>query len=188
MQYAKLYGEQFPVVWSNPNATRSSSLIEPIHSAIANQVESMGYRTKSLRNHEYEYNGPYGKKKCDIAIFDQMGNLKGVILTKWIRSNYGKNANNYFENMRGESQLFIDGGIPVYQTIFIPTFEHPTPTSYDNYATYIKSYMPKGMKVGVWYMDVDESTGEAKYSSQKVINEVEHTLTDGIQAFVEGLN
>ena len=186
MRYAKLYGAQFPVVKKNPNATRSPSLIVPIHSAIADQIEEMGYKTKSLRNHEYEYVGPYGSKMCDIAIFDNKSQLKGVILTKWIRSNYGKNANNYFEGMRGESQLFVDGGVPIYQTIFIPTFENPTQKSYDNYSTYIKSYVPKGMKVGVWYMDVDDA-GRAAYSSKKIIEGVEPTLTDGIKNFVEGL-
>lgn len=187
MQYAKLYGEQFPIVWNNPNATRSSALITPIHSAIADQCEQIGFRTKSLRNHEYEFVGYYGSKKCDIALFDEQGHLKGVILTKWIRSNYNKNANNFFENMRGESQLFIDSRVPVYQTIFIPTFERPTPKSTENYQIYINKFCPVNLKIGVWYMDVEEETGKTTYSNQKTISGVEPTLTEGINNFLKGL-
>ena len=68
---------------------------------------------------------------------------------KAIRSEYNKNANNYYENMKGESSLFIDNNIPVYQIIFIPTqvhhknskgqkaFETPTQKSYDNYYNFV---------------------------------------------------
>ena len=52
---------------------------------------------------------------------DENNNLKAAIMFKSIKSEYNKNANNYYENMKGESSLFIDNNIPVYQIIFIPT-------------------------------------------------------------------
>lgn len=120
MNYLELFGEQLKKVAMNCNVTRSISLIKPIHTEIAIQVESYGLQTRSLQNKEYTFIGPYGTKKLDIAIFKD-NKLIGAIMFKGIKSEYNKNANNYFENMRGENQLFVDGNLPVYQIILIPT-------------------------------------------------------------------
>ena len=117
---------------------------------------------------------------------------------KGIRSEYNKNANNYFEQSRGENCLFIESGIPVYQIIFIPTqvrhkdskgnkvFEVPTKESYSNYCNYLKKYVPNYVKYGVYYFDVDYENNTAKYSN-KIVPNVEETVTEGINNFLEGL-
>lgn len=194
MFFLKLFGEQLKKVAIDPNATRSSSLIEPIHSAIADQVELYGFTTKSLRNKEYNFVGPYGEKKVDIAIFKNK-KLVGVIMFKGIRSEYNKNANNYFENMRGESQLFIDGNIPVYELILIPTkvkhkksngelvFETPAENHRINYNNYINSsYKPTKVKVGIYYVEVNYNTYDVQYSNIKIPN-IENTIEEGIKNF-----
>lgn len=98
---------------------------------------------------------------------------------KGIRSEYNKNANNYYENMKGESSLFIENNIPVYQVIFIPTqikhgdgFEVPTQQSYLNYYNFINyhsSYWNK-LKLGVFYFDITykDSRYMASYSNKTI--------------------
>lgn len=193
MKYLQHFGKQLETVAKNPNATRSSYLMEPMHTEIATQVESYGFQTRSLKNKEYEFIGPYGKKKLDIAIFKN-GKLVGAIMFKGIRSEYNKNANNYFEGMRGESQLLIDGNVPVYQIILIPTkvkhkdsFENPNEQYLENYNNYINSqYKPKKLKVGVYYVDVDYNTYKVSYANKQIPN-VEHTMEEGIENFVKSL-
>lgn len=199
MEYLKLFADQFKKVKEDPNATRSSALLLPMHSAIANQVETHGFKTKSLRNKEYNFVGPYGEKKLDIAIFDK-NKLVGAIMFKGIRSEYNKNRNNYFENMRGESQLLIDGNIPVYQIILIPTkckhktsagrivFETPDEKSTKNYNSYILSgYKPEKLKLGVFYIDLDYKNFTASYSTRRVEAIKETTMTEGINNFCMSL-
>ncbi len=197
MKYLKHFGDQFKKVAMDPNATRSSALLEPMHTEIAKQVESYGFQTRSLKNKEYEFIGPYGSKKLDIGIFKN-GKLVGAIMFKGIRSEYNKNANNYFEGMRGESQLLIDGGIPVYQIMLIPTkvkhknnsnivFEIPAEKYSINYSNYINSkYKPNKLKVGVYYVDVNYNTYEVNYSNKKILG-VEDTIEEGIKNFIDSL-
>ena len=99
--YAQLFANQFDFIDNNPDnlksPTRSSKVITPIHSAIAQQIqENSEYTTISLADgEEYTFEGIYGSKKIDIAVFDKNGKLKGAILFKGIRSEYNKNANNF---------------------------------------------------------------------------------------------
>lgn len=196
MLYLKNFSKQIEDVTNHPTATRSSKLLMPMHSAIADQVESHGFTTRSLRNKEYKFEGPYGTKDLDVAIFKD-NKLVGAIMFKGIRSEYNKNSNNYFENMRGESQLLLDGGIPVYQIILIPTkvkhkdskgiitFESPSDASYNNYVHYINDgYKPEKLKLGVYYIDVDYDKFTANYST-KVVPGVETTMTEGIDNFMK---
>lgn len=199
MEYLQLFANQFKKIQEDSNATRSSTLLLPIHSAIANQVETHGFKTKSLKNKEYNFSGPYGEKKLDIAIFDK-NKLVGAIMFKGIRSEYNKNRNNYFENMRGESQLLIDGNIPVYQIILIPTkckhknsagkivFETPDKKSTENYNSYILSgYKPEKLKLGVFYIDLNYENFTASYSTRRVEAIKETTMTEGINNFCMSL-
>lgn len=198
MNYLQLFGEQLQKVAINPNITRSSSLIKPMHTEIATQVEFYGFQTRSLQNKEYTFIGPYGTKDLDIAIFKD-GKLIGAIMFKGIKSEYNKNANNYFENMRGENQLFVDGNLPVYQIILIPTkikhknsnkeivFETPSKNHIINYDNYINScYKPSKVKIGVYFLDIDYSTYETKYSDIKIHN-IEDTIEEGIENFIKSL-
>lgn len=200
MQYLQIFADQFKKIKEHPTMTRSPSLLEPMHSMIADQVESHGYKTRSLRNREFTFEGPYGTKDLDVAIFDNNNKLIGAIMFKGIRSEYKKNSNNYFEQMRGESQLLLDGGIPVYQIILIPTkvkhkksdgsyvWETPSEKSTENYSIYINNnYKPDGLKVGVFYIDVDYENFKANYADRKIVN-MENTMTEGIENFIRSLN
>lgn len=195
MEYPKLFAEQFKLLETNPNATRSSKLLVPIHSAIAAQVETYGYTTRSLKNHEHTLVGPYGSKKLDVAIFDH-NKLIAAIMFKGIRSEYNKNSNNYFENMRGESGLLLDSGINIYQLILIPTrckhklksgkivLETPKLESTENYNSYIiNGYKPEKLKLGVYYIDVDYVNFTASYSTRRVEAIHERTISEGIENF-----
>jgi hypothetical protein len=200
MIFPKLFANQLRETELNSSATRSNKILFPLHSAIANIVaEHTDYKVMSLPEKEYRFVSNIGTKDVDIAIVDENNNLKAAIMFKSIKSEYNKNANNYYENMKGESSLFIDNGIPVYQIIFIPTrirhkksngektFETPTENSYKHYCNFnnIHSSYWDNLKLGVFYFDVDyEDNYEISYSSQ-VVPGVEDTLTEGLINFMK---
>jgi hypothetical protein len=197
-----LYAKQFEEIHNNPNATRSSKLIAPMHEAIANFVKSnSNYKVIALPSSEYEFSSILGTKKVDVAVFDKEGKkLLGVIMFKGIRSEYNKNANNYYETMKGESSLFVEAGIPVFQVVFIPTkvkhktakgmgFEEPTEKSFKNYENFInhKSSYWNLLKLSVYYFDIDYNNFIANYSD-KIVKGVEPTLEEGLLRFIGGLD
>ena len=200
MDFAKLYAEQFYMIDTIPNITRSNKILIPMHKAIANFIEeNSNFKAVSLPDKEFEAVFPYGTKKIDIALLDDKNNLKGAILFKGIRSEYNKNANNYYESMKGESSLFIDNNIPVYQIIFIPTkvrhklsngkqgFEDPTTKSFNNYNTFINN-RPNywdSLKLGVFYFDINYDEYTAEYSKNKVIDNMENNLSEGLLNFIK---
>lgn len=203
MIFPELFANQIREVEANPNATRSNKILIPIHSAIAAIVaQHTDYEVISLPEGEYHFESEFGTKNIDIAIVDSATNqLKGAIMFKAIRSEYNKNANNYYENMKGESSLFIDNGIPVYQIIFIPTsvrhkksngdrvFETPTERSYQNYCNFTNRHTPywNGLKLGVFYFDVDYEYDYETFYSGKVVPGMEDTLTEGLINFMKGI-
>lgn len=199
MEFSQLFANQFKDIAEKkygPATTRSSKLLEPIHSKIADIVEAQGYSTRSLRNSEYEFVGAYGSKKVDIAIFDG-DKFIGAINFKGIRSEYNKNANNFYENMKGESDLFVNAGIPIMQVIFIPTkihhkkrngeivFETPTQKSRDNYKNFLthKSSYWDLLTFIPYYFEVDYDNFIIKYCEDNI----SPCLTDEIIKFVGGL-
>lgn len=167
MIFPELFAEQLRIVKNNPNATRSNKILIPLHSTIAKIIaEHTTYRVVSLPEKEFKFKSKIGSKDVDIAIIDEQNNLKAAIMFKSIKSEYNKNANNYYKNMKGESSLFIDNNIPVYQIIFIPTtikhknskgedtFETPNENSYNQYCNfelYHSSYW-NNLKLGVFIL------------------------------------
>lgn len=203
MIFPELFANQIRAVEANPNATRSSKILHPLHSAIAEIVsQHTNYKVMSLPEKEYHFECEFGSKNVDIAIVDESTNeLKGAIMFKSIKSEYNKNANNYYENMKGESSLFIDSKIPVYQIIFIPTevrhkksngertFEKPTENSYNNYCNFANnhtSYWNK-LKLGVFYFDVNYDYDYETFYSGKTVPGMEDTLTEGLINFMKGI-
>lgn len=203
MIFPELFANQIREVEINPNATRSNKILFPLHSAIAKIVaQHTSYKVISLPEKEYCFKSEFGSKKVDIAIVDSKTNqLKGAIMFKAIRSEYNKNANNYYENMKGESSLFIDSGIPVYQIIFIPTsvrhkksngektFETPTENSYQNYCNFVNkrtSYW-NNLKLGIFYFDVNYDYNYETFYSSKIVPGMEDTLTEGLVNFMRGV-
>lgn len=203
MIFPTLFANQFREIENNPNATRSDKILIPIHSAIAHIVsEHTDYEVISLPDKEYKFESNIGSKKVDIAIIDpNIKKLKGAIMFKGVRSEYNKNANNYYEIMKGESSLFIDNNIPVYQIILIPTmvrhkksngektFETPTEHSYLNYCNFINNHTPywNNLKLGVFYLDIDYDANYKANYSNKTIPNMESTLTEGLINFMRGV-
>ena len=200
--FSKLYANQFAEITKNPNATRSPYLIGPMHDAIAKFVENNSdFSTISFPKSEYEFITSQGTKKVDVAIFNKKNELVGAIMFKGIRSEYNKNANNYYEQMKGESSLFLEANIPVFQIVFIPTqikhkdykgrasFETPTEKSFNNYENFIngKSKYWEKLKLSVYYFDVDYTSFNASYSSKRISN-VEETLEEGLINFIGGIS
>ena len=202
MIFPQLFSNQIKTVDENANATRSNKILIPLHSAIADIIsQHTDYKVISLPEKEFHFTSEIVSKNVDIAIVDSKTNtLKGAIMFKAIRSEYNKNANNYYENMKGESSLFIDNDIPVYQIIFIPTmvrhkksngektFEKPTDNSFNNYCNFIsnhKSYWDK-LKLGVFYFDINYDNYEINYSN-KIVPGVEKNLTEGLINFMKGI-
>lgn len=203
MIFPTLFANQFREIENKPTATRSNKILIPIHSAIAQIVaEHTNYDVISLPDKEYKFESDLGSKKVDIAIVDsETKQLKGAIMFKAVRSEYNKNANNYYEVMKGESSLFIDNNIPVYQIILIPTkvkhkksngektFETPSEHYYQNYCNFINNHTPywDNLKLSVFYLDVDyDADYEANYSD-KIIPNMESTLTEGLINFMRGV-
>ena len=203
MIFPKLFANQIRETEINPNATRSNKILFPLHSAIAEIVaQHTKYDVISFPEKEYHFESEFGSKNVDIAIVDPATNqLKAAIMFKAIRSEYNKNANNYYENMKGESSLFIDSGIPVYQIIFIPTsvrhknsngekvFETPSENSYKNYCNFTNNHTPywNGLKLGVFYFDVDYEYDYETFYSGQVVPGMEDTLTEGLINFMRGI-
>lgn len=195
MQFEKLFEERLMNAYTIANYTRSSRNLIPLHSAISKYIEEHSdYETQDMTTHEYVYENEFGSKKVDIAIFDKEKNLKGVILFKSICSSYNKNANNYYENMKGESSLFIDGNIPVYQIVFIPTivpiggrFEVASKTAFNHYSNFINnktSYWDL-LQLNVFYFDADYEAKTCKYSTSVNIPNHPATLSEGLSQFLE---
>lgn len=201
--FTTLYANQFKEISKNQNATRSSKLITSIHAAIGDFIrENSNFDVITLPLSEYNFVSSLGTKKVDIAILDKTTKkLLGAIMFKGVRQEYNKNANNYYESMKGESSLFIEAGIPVFQIVFIPTrikhknskgeivFEEPTEKSFKNYENFIneKSSYWNLLKLSVYYFDIDYDNFIVNYSNKTVKN-VEPTLEEGLMNFIGGLN
>ena len=108
---------------------RSNKKLIPLHSFIAEslqnrlgeefQVNSLGHGT----NKEEELMGALYDKRVDIAVLKD-GTQVGAIAVKFVASNYSQNANNYFENMIGETFNLRSGNI-VYSQFFV--LKNPIP-------------------------------------------------------------
>ena len=90
----------------NENGERSNKKLIPIHKWFAQQIDlnlGKGYSIKSLGNGgEINLKGKYYPKNLDISVLKK----EKVITTisfKFVTSNYKQNANNYFENLLGET-------------------------------------------------------------------------------------
>ncbi len=94
--------------YNQKGGARSNKKLIPIHKflseAITGKLKS-GYSIKSLGigdGKEATIDGKYYPKDLDIAIFKN-GKIIATISFKFVTSNYKQNANNYFENLMGET-------------------------------------------------------------------------------------
>ena len=108
---------------------RSNEKLKPLHGNIKNDLLkifkkeniditfinliSLDYKNKS----EDVVSGRYYDKAVDISIRKESNQI-GAIGVKFVMNNYKQNANNYFENMLGETANIRTANIPYFQ-IFI---------------------------------------------------------------------
>lgn len=94
---------------SHKNANRSTKRIKALHGWIVKEIKGKlgeGYDVIGLSDghdsSEEKVEGRYYPKKVDVCV-KQKEEVKGIISVKFVNSNYKQNANNYFENLMGET-------------------------------------------------------------------------------------
>lgn len=105
--------------------SRSNEKLKVLHGAIAQDlanrlgneyaVQSLGYGNEK----EGIISGRYMNKNVDIAIFCNQQAVAGIGV-KFVMQNYAQNANNYFENMLGETANIQSKNVPYFQILIVP--------------------------------------------------------------------
>ncbi len=96
------------VAYNKKGGARSSKKLIPIHKFLSKTILGKlknGYSVKSLGigdGKEATIDGKYYPKDLDVAIFKN-GKIIATVSFKFVTSNYKQNANNYFENLMGET-------------------------------------------------------------------------------------
>ena len=106
--------------------SRSNEKLKILHGSIAYdlserlgndyEIKSLGYGTQS----EGKIQGRYINKNVDITIIHNNKPIAGIAI-KFFMQNYVQNANNYFENMLGETANIRSNNIPYFQIFIIPS-------------------------------------------------------------------
>jgi hypothetical protein len=107
---------------------RSTAKLKPIHKFVADTLLVIFGKTYKLyfigdETKEMTVNGKYYPKDVDITV-SLDGRPVFCVGIKFITSNYKQNANNYFENMMGETANIQATQIPYAQLIIL---RHKTP-------------------------------------------------------------
>lgn len=101
---------------------RSNEKLKILHAKIALDLkEKFGanYEIYALGvNKEKELKGRYYDKAVDIAILKNECEVGGVAV-KFVMSNFSQNANNYFENMLGETANLRTNNLPYFQILIV---------------------------------------------------------------------
>lgn len=96
------------VAYNKKGGARSSRKLVPIHKFLSETISEKlknGYSIKSLGigdGKEATIDGKYYPKDLDIAIFKD-DKIIATVSFKFVTSNYKQNANNYLENLMGET-------------------------------------------------------------------------------------
>ena len=111
---------------SGKNASRSIDKLAVLHGNIAGDMASrlgndyliyaLGFRDEG----EASIRGRYFDKKVDIAVFDACRKPVAGIGVKFVMQNFSQNANNYFENMLGETANIQCADVPYFQILVLP--------------------------------------------------------------------
>lgn len=94
--------------YNKKGGARSNKKLTPIHKFLSEIILGKlkgGYSVKSLGigdGKEAKIEGKYYPKDLDIAIFKN-NKIVATVSFKFVTSNYKQNANNYFENLMGET-------------------------------------------------------------------------------------
>lgn len=96
------------VAYNKKGGARSNKKLIPIHKFLSETILKKlkkGYSIKSLGTRdgkEATIEGKYYPKDLDVAIFKN-NKIVATVSFKFVTSNYKQNANNYFENLMGET-------------------------------------------------------------------------------------
>jgi len=96
------------VAYNKKGGARSNKKLIPIHKFLSETILHKlknGYSIKSLGigdSKEAIMNGKYYPKNLDIAVFKNQ-KIIATVSFKFVTSNFKQNANNYFENLMGET-------------------------------------------------------------------------------------
>lgn len=90
---------------------RSARKVMPLHGFVSQSIKGLlgdGYQVISLsedstQSREEKVKGLFYDKDVDVAV-KRGDRVLGVVSIKFVMSNYGQNANNYFEGLLGECQ------------------------------------------------------------------------------------
>lgn len=94
--------------YNAPGGSRSNKKLIPIHGFLSDVLSAQLGKKYSIRSlgigdgREYCAQGKYYEKDLDIAVLYE-GVVLGTISFKFVTSNFLQNANNYFENLMGET-------------------------------------------------------------------------------------
>ena len=110
------------------HGARSTAKLKPIHKFVADTLAKIfgkGFELHFMgdENREMTVEGKYYPKDIDITISENK-NPVFCLGIKFVTSNYKQNANNYFENMMGETANIQATQIPYAQLIIL---RHKTP-------------------------------------------------------------
>ena len=199
MNFLELEKDRLYKAHTIKNYTRSATSLLDIHSAIADYIkEHSSYTIQDMRTHEYVFTNSkgMGNKKVDIALLNN-NELKGAILFKGVCKDYNKNANNYYENMKGESSLFIEDNIPVYQMMWLPSYlpnsgttgwEAPAANHIKNYDCFIinKSSYWDPLQIDIFFFDIDyQNNYQINYSNKLKLKNGNSTIEEGLDKFIQ---
>lgn len=199
MDFFPLWSDRLYKAHTIKNYTRSTSKLADIHGMLADYIKDhSSYDIQDMRTHEFEFinSKGMGSKKIDIALLKD-GELKGAVLFKTVCKDYNKNANNYYECMKGEGSLFIEDNIPVYQMMWLPSYlpssngngwETPGKNHIDAYDGFIigKSSYWDLLQVDVFIFDVDyQNNYQISYSNKFQLKNGNKTVEEGLKKFIQ---
>jgi hypothetical protein len=165
---------------------RSTAKLKPLHKYLADTLASIWGKTYSVHflgeeNKEMTIEGKYYPKDIDITIAKN-GQPVFCLGIKFVTSNYKQNANNYFENMMGETaNIQAIGNLP-YAQLLILRLETPyylkneteIPSKIEiindeDIAKYLKLIFdnPQAHRpdyLGIQLVDIEEKTGKVSLS------------------------
>jgi len=151
---------------------RSTAKLKPVHKFVADTLAKIwgkGFEICYLGEDSKEatVEGKYYPKDIDITVLDREKPVFCLGI-KFVTSNYKQNANNYFENMMGETaNIQALGGLPYAQLIIL---RHETPSKIEiindkDIAKYLKLNfdVPQAHRpnyLGILLINIDEKTGK----------------------------
>jgi len=166
---------------------RSTAKLKPIHKFLADTLISIWGKTYTIHflgeeNKEMTIEGKYYPKDIDITVARD-GKPVFCLGIKFVTSNYKQNANNYFENMMGETaNIQAIGNLPYAQLLILrlktPYYlknQTETPSKIEvikdkDIAKYLKLIFdnPQAHRpdyLGIQLIDIEEKTGKVSLSN-----------------------